>query len=163
MKLLLMRHAERESLAHGTPLLTERGAQQAESLQRLTLSGRLPKPSKLWASPQIRTQMTLTPTATSLGLSVQVKGELDERHHPEAAQDFRQRVQKFLLFCALQETTIFLCTHLDWLEMAMLEIPSDTDLLQRKFQSWPPGQHMLFSIQDGLWHLEEFGGLNAHS
>lgn len=162
MKLLLLRHAERESLSQSNPLLTARGVKQAEALQNLVQSGRIPPPHKLWASPKIRTQMTLAAVSKAHGLNVQIRGELDERMHPESPKDFRLRVGKFLQYCAHQEGTHFLCTHLDWVEVAMLEIASDTDLLQAKFQHWHPGQYMYFSVQEGLWHLEDFGGLDAH-
>jgi len=63
---VLLRHAERQSLFDGDSPLAEAGLRRAEALVPLLTGFR---PSALYASDLRRTQQTLAPVATSLGLT----------------------------------------------------------------------------------------------
>lgn len=159
MKLLLFRHAERENIGQGNPRLTARGQKQASLLANLINQGKLPKATRMMVSPRIRTHMTFEPAARELSLNLQERIELDERQSSEQASQFHSRVENFLNACAREPGVTYLCTHLDWIEEALILIPSDSDLLKPQYQTWAPGQHMVFEIIDGLWKLEEFRSL----
>lgn len=161
MRLILFRHTERENLGTSNPPLSRRGIQQAENIARRVLSKNLPSPSKLYASPRLRAQMTLTPLNEQMKIGIQILPELDERLNSESAVQFTTRVKLFLSKCEVQEGTLYLCTHLDWIEEALCEIPSNVDLLQAKFQSWSPGQFMHFKVEEGLWQFEDFGRIDV--
>ncbi len=73
--LLLVRHAEQETMLELDPPLSERGQGQAERLgERLT---RLPVTAVV-SSPMVRAQQTAAPIARLAGLSVEVEPNLDE-------------------------------------------------------------------------------------
>lgn len=158
MRLVLFRHAERESTGGANPTLTRRGIDQAEKILAAVKSQRLPNPQQLMVSPRLRTQQSLGPLSLELKLPLQILPELDERQNAESAFQFTQRVQNFLQRCAQTQATLFMCTHLDWVEEALRWIPSDSDLLQPLYQSWQPSQFMSFQVEGGLWTLQEFGG-----
>lgn len=159
MRILIFRHAERENSGSTNPPLSTRGFQQALKLSELVLAEKLPKPTKLWVSPRLRSQQTLMPLQNILGIEAQEHAELDERQSSETIDQFQRRIKKFLQVFEGQTGVIYICSHLDWLEEACYLIPSETDLAQEKYQAWSPCQYMDFEMQDGLWTLHEFGSV----
>ncbi len=91
-------------------------------------------------------------------MSTQIVAELDERMSGEPPELFQKRVRNFLLQQnqPVASGATYLCTHLDWLEAAMFEIPCDTDLSQDRYlSSWQPAHCMVFELGEDLWHLEK--------
>lgn len=162
MFVTLFRHAERENTGLENPGLTARGFQQAQSLLKIIQANQLPAPQRLFVSPKIRTQQTFLPTANQLNLPLQILPELDERRNSETITKFVQRVQRFINLTSQDSfgpQSSFLCSHLDWIEEALLKIPCDVDLLQSRFQIWAPGQFIQFEVHDELWHFIKAGEL----
>lgn len=157
MQIYLFRHAERENSGQGNPPLSSRGFKQAQELARQQAAGLFTKPGKLLVSPKVRTQQTFSPLAESLGVELVMTPELDERLSSENASQFAARVKRFLAYLERQSGVIYVCSHLDWIEEAMIAIPSDTDLLAEKFQAWAPAQYTEFDVREGLWLVLKTG------
>jgi phosphohistidine phosphatase SixA len=156
MKLVLFRHGEREKGGDSNPPLSGRGIKQANKLAVLVQEGKLSSPHRLLCSPRLRTQMTFAAVAKEMAAPIQALSELDERQNSESAEQFQRRVKNFLLQQNQLPGVAYLCTHLDWLEAAMFEIPCDTDLSQDRYMSsWLPGHFMIFEVNGDLWHLEK--------
>lgn len=160
MRILIFRHAERENSGASNPPLSSRGLKQAEKLAELIATDKLPKPTKLWASPRLRSQQTLAPAQNNFAVEMQIQKDLDERQSSETVEQFQKRIKKFIQTCESQSGVIYICSHLDWLEEACYLIPSETDLMQEKYQAWSPCSYMDFEVQDGLWTLFEFGSVS---
>ena len=158
MKLALFRHAEKENIS-SNPALSPRGLKQSEFLKTLIEKNELPLPQYLWSSPKIRAVQTFQKLSENKSLEIDVMQELEERSSQESSNMFSKRVKNFLQRSSQINGTVFLCTHYDWIEEALIYIPSDTDLSQSRYHSWRPGAFMLFEISNELWHLEKWGGL----
>lgn len=91
---------------------------------------------------------------------MQIQKDLDERQSSETIEQFQKRIKKFIQSCESQTGVIYLCSHLDWIEEACYLIPSETDLMQEKYQAWQPCTYMDFDVQDGLWLLNSFGSVS---
>jgi broad specificity phosphatase PhoE len=105
--------------------------------------------------------MTLSPLAKQLKLEAIQNPELDERDSQENGKSFSRRVQNFLRKCEKMQGSIFLVTHLDWIEEALIRIPANVDLSQSKYQHWNPASYMHFQVDHELWQLEEFGEIKC--
>jgi hypothetical protein len=86
---------------------------------------------------------------------------LTELHDGEPRKHMSERIQKFISYLEKQTGVIFLCSHFDWIEEFLIQVPCDQDLF--RYGSWAPGQYMVFEIQEGLWHLEKHGRIDADS
>jgi broad specificity phosphatase PhoE len=157
MQILLFRHAERENTGLENPPLSVRGQHQAQAIKSGVSKGTLPHPSRLYVSPKIRTHQTFGPAAEWTRLELQLTPELDERQNSESASQFAARVRRFLSFLEKQTGVIYVCTHLDWIEEALIAIPSPEDLSAEKFQAWAPAQYIEFDLQEGLWLVLKSG------
>jgi phosphohistidine phosphatase SixA len=151
MRLLMFRHAERENSGSSNPPLSARGLRQAQKLVEDIDLSMLPRPTKLMSSPKLRAQQTFQQIENHFGIPLQVHPDLDERQSSEPPELFARRVQRFLNSLNGQAGVIYFVSHLDWIEEALVLIPSDTDLLQDRFQTWLPAQSLEFEMQDGLW------------
>ena len=161
MKLVLFRHGERENAGTSNPPLSLRGLKQAECLAEWVRSGRLPPPSRLLCSPKIRTQLTFGALSKELGLNLQILNELDERVQIESHERFERRVRTALNSLEQASGVHYLCTHLDWLEVALRHIASDTDLTQDKYLNcWMPGHFMIFDTSSTPWIFEQMETLS---
>lgn len=158
MKAYLFRHAERTSDPQRGRSLTPRGKQQAQRMVELVSQSQLDRPSRLIVSPQSRTQDTFEPLSIELEIKLQIHSDLNERVSGETAELFAQRVRRFIGEISQGTGVTYFCTHLDWIEEALIAIPSDMDLLHPCFQPWQPGQFISFEIRDGIWHFEKTGG-----
>lgn len=151
--LIFMRHGARSF--EGDSLSIE-GKRQAALLSGTLLTKMVPLPDRLESSPKKRTQATLAGLATELGLRVQIDRRLDERSGAESEADFQVRVKEFLAGCdewAANETrpsVRLLCSHLDWLEAAVLFVTSDENDFERS-EPWPPLAIRAYNYEDGIW------------
>lgn len=157
MRIFLFRHAEKESLAALDPALTTRGQNQAQNLADWIKTGKLPCPDRLWSSPLLRARQTFEKIAQQENIELQIQEDLNERQASESHQQFEKRTQRFLNRVENLTGTLFAVTHLDWIDEALLKIPSDIDLLSPEFQIWSPSQYVEFEIHDGLWIFKTRG------
>lgn len=156
----LFRHAEKESTGTGNPPLSLRGQSQALHLVQNIRDQKLPKPDRLLSSPKLRAIQSFFPCSQAFSLTVSEIKELDERQNSESAEQFSQRVRTQISWLsAVPQGVTFLVTHFDWVEEALIFIPSDTDLQKDEFHSWSPLRFIGFSIDDGLWKIEQQGKL----
>lgn len=158
MKVVFLRHATRSLHGTGDSPLNTVGKSQADALANyLVPNGPLPLPTRLYCSPKRRAQETLSPLSSALQMDVQVDPRLDERQHSESGQEFEARILNFLK--ALQDdssTCSYVCSHLDWLETALVLIDSDmTDL--EIATPWATAEFRIFKISEGLWVLKSSG------
>jgi phosphohistidine phosphatase SixA len=87
LTVVVVRHAERQSLVDSNSLLSETGLRRAKNLVPLLESFR---PSALYASDMERTQQTLTPVAAKLGMKLLIRSRGDsEALAAEILQDQR--------------------------------------------------------------------------
>lgn len=159
MKLGLFRHGEKQSEWIHDPFLSPQGEAQAKTLKQEVEQGLLPKPTRLMASPKMRATMTFSPLARSLNLPLERSEDLDERSQSEDLTHFKKRISRIIdNFPASQEQTVFLCSHLDWIEEFSHLVPSDTNLHQIPGFHWAPGAYLIFDIEV-IWHLTQRGRL----
>lgn len=160
MKLVFLRHATRSPQSPGDASLNVLGKVQAENLTRLLKpQGPLPPPTQLLASPKRRAQETLTPLSLLTQIPLLKEDVLDERKHGETLTSFESRVKGFLqnlniLADSTPETSpcLYICSHLDWLETAMVLLDSDLNGHDLSF-SWATCEFRVFRRHDGIWSL----------
>lgn len=151
MQVLIFRHAERMHAHSDDPPLSQRGLMQANALPNLIEQNQFPAPSKIICSPKVRAIQTMEPLSEKLKIPLQIQTDLNERQSSEHADVFSKRIKRFIDYIEKQSGIIFLVSHLDWIEEALIHIPSDTNLNTAKYQTWPPGQSIEFEIVDSLW------------
>ncbi len=161
MRIYLFRHAERDSFGATDPSLSSRGQLQAEKILSMIRSNEMDRPDRLWVSPRKRSQQTFSFLSQHLTLEASIIPALDERQNSESAYGFNQRVRRVISDVASIHGTTFVCSHLDWIEEALPIIPCTEELLSFEYQAWEPGRHMIFDIEEGLWHLRRFGGIQV--
>lgn len=160
MEVFVFRHAERDNSGDFNPDLSPRGHKQAQVLSELALRQHLPHPQRLICSPKKRAQNTFAVLSQKTQVPLTIQDALDERHPEESLTQFKARIQTFLNELALKSSSvIYICSHMDWLEEALILIPSDTDLLSPSFQTWPPGKYLHFHLEDKIWHFLKSGEL----
>lgn len=154
MKICLIRHGSRDIISGSDGSLNANGREQAASLvARLQPQGNLLKPTQLFASPKKRAKETLTPMSEKLQLPLQIVSVLDERSAEETSVQFRSRVRQFLDSLPQKykpNDVLYLCTHADWLEEAMIVMPTDLheEITERSFSV---SELRAFEFEDGLW------------
>jgi broad specificity phosphatase PhoE len=157
MKVAVFRHAERQSGYATDPELSPRGIRQSISIKDKVEDGSLPKPDVLITSPKRRAFETFEPVSQARRISIQKEHTLDERTNKEDINVFRHRVHKFIEDIEdHQGKTVFICTHLDWIEEFSTLLPCDTDLHALMHFAWSPGSYMLFEVGE-VWHLLQRG------
>jgi broad specificity phosphatase PhoE len=161
MKLVLLRHATRSSHEIGDASLNVTGRQQAVELcTRLAPQGDLPVPTHLISSPKKRARQTLEPLADAVHEILKIDPRLDERSHAETVSEFEKRIRSVLLELEQthaksnqpdgRETCVYICSHMDWLETALLLMPTDLSP-QEASESWATTEYCVFKYQNGLW------------
>lgn len=158
MKIYLFRHAQKAMDFTGDPDLTIEGHSQASKVLDKVLKGELPQPTELWVSPKKRTLSTFRPLSRHFKLDMQIQETLLEQQSDETLTEFRQRIERLLLFGTQTQvdSVIFICTHYDWVAEAMNVVPSDTDLSHPEYAHWNPCQYIGFSkTEDGLFEMIE--------
>lgn len=181
MKVVLFRHATRSIQGLGDCPLSAEGLAQAENIPAfLTPQGPLPKPTHLFCSPKKRAQQTLQPLAENQALPLKIDPRLDERHQNESGADFETRIRSLIEDVASlshrslsgeaadapalssadsAEACVYLCSHLDWLETALVLLDSDLSDLEIA-SGWATAEFRIFRVQeDGLWALKSGGGI----
>jgi broad specificity phosphatase PhoE len=126
---VIFRHAHRLS-GGSNPELSEFGLRQAEQLAELVLQNGLPRPELLLTSPKQRAKQTFAPLKKTLQIPHVSDPVLDERSSAERGAEFEARVKEFLRndLPTRSESCIYLCTHLDWLEVFGWAAPLLEDL-----------------------------------
>lgn len=161
MQFVLFRHAEKSSVGAQNPTLSPRGLAQAQRISQLANENQLPVPTRLLASPLLRAQQTLLPTAERLGKTLEIVPDLNERQNSESADQFRYRIQRFLRWIETQTGLFYACTHLDWIDEAQALITADVNLNQDRYAHWAPAAHICFDINEsGLWVVEKQGDVS---
>ena len=155
MKIVLFRHCERENTGTSNPPLSLRGQSQALGIVKAVRSNELPKPESLLCSPKLRAIQSFFPCVNAFSLSLSENQDLDERQNSENADLFSLRVKNYIQWLSQASKTTFVVSHMDWVEEAMIYIPCDSDLNKNEYRAWAPAQHMIFRIENGLWHLEK--------
>lgn len=162
MKLVLFRHGEKAFDGSNNPPLSLHGLEQGAHIFSMVNSQALPTPAEIWVSPRLRTQQTMQFLAKKTSLTPVIKEDLDEKLPGETAFHFRDRIGKVIRDIRERSTdshaaqSLFLCSHLDWIEEFLIQAPSDTDLSSPVYHHWGSAQFMIFDIQDGLFHLSKF-------
>ena len=150
--LILMRHGSRDLT--GLDRLTAEGREQAMRLTRDVQEKRLPRPTRLIATPRKRSQETLRFLADDLLLKIEIDVGCDERQPGETVPDFENRVRQWIQSTRLRATgpddVTLAVSHLDWLEAAVIFIESDESELEQS-EPWTPAARRVYFYQDGLW------------
>ncbi len=166
MKLVLLRHGSRNSIEGSDSGLNSEGKYQAQALLTRLIDpqvsaaaaplhvANLPRPTVLYSSPKRRARETLAPLAEALQLELRIEKNLDERRtEGESERQFEKRVVEYLSQIHEKhshESVVFLCSHMDWLEVAMffLTIQDNHSELDFSFQNC---QARIFTHQDSTW------------
>jgi broad specificity phosphatase PhoE len=157
MKIVVFRHAEKQSGIGGDLSLSPHGIKQALTLKDKVEHGEIIRPDILITSPKKRSYETFMPLAQALRLPIQKDLALDEQTSPENINVFRARIHKFIDDVQDHSNkTVFICSHLDWIEQFSTLLTCDTDLHTLVDFSWTPGSYMLFDVSD-IWHLTDKG------
>jgi len=158
MKIYLFRHAQKAMDFSGDPDLTSEGHSQASKLLDKVLKNELPTPTHLWVSPKKRTHSTFRPLTEPFQLNLENHEALREQQGDENLSDFRKRILSFLENAgALNQATIYMCSHYDWVIEAMAVVPCDKDLSDPDFSHWSPCQYIGFDVNtDGIFEYIEF-------
>jgi phosphohistidine phosphatase SixA len=162
MALFLFRHGDKAKTWDADPPLSEKGLLQAEALASLVERGDLPTPHQVIASPRKRAQQTLLPTSQVAQLTLTIADDLYERQPHENSELFNRRIKKFLTQLPQRlnaNSNLYLCSHMDWLEEALLLLDSDTDFNLRPI-FWAPCQYVEFEWQDGIWIFKKSRQVN---
>jgi broad specificity phosphatase PhoE len=160
-KFVLFRHAHKESWSDD-PELSEKGHRQAILIAEKVHRNGLPHPGRLLSSPKKRAQQTFVPLEEEFQIPLIIEPQLDERNHHETGKEFETRIKNFLQFQLphYSEACVYLCTHLDWLEVFSLIAPLKNDIAS-EILHLPPAHYYYFSITPGdrPWELIKRGGI----
>lgn len=148
MKIVLLRHGQR-SAGYGDVPLSQDGLDQANKLALIPL---LQTANHLISSPKIRTQQTIEPLSQQIHKPIVIAPELDQRKSIETENEFIQRVMTFMHECSLSytEQTVVLCSHSDWLQMAIMNLPLPMEkAVQNSF--FACAQYHTLTYQNRTW------------
>jgi phosphohistidine phosphatase SixA len=169
MKLVLLRHASRSQQGPGDHGLSDAGHAQAEALIRhVSPSGSLPAPTRILSSPKLRARSTVEPLCTAFHKTLEIDKRIDEQSHSESLTEFENRVRLLIdeltenagrgsLFRSeTAEECLYIVSHLDWLEAALLALP--TDLSDRDaMATWVTLEYRAFRFHDGIFKWVQTG------
>lgn len=170
LKLILLRHAARTPTFFGDEVLNSSGRQQAEKFAQIFSAKdanppAVLAPSQLLVSPKKRAIQTLQPLSAATGIELQIDPRLDERLKSETGAAFETRIKAVLAEVAGQAgggETIFICSHLDWLEAAMALLPAV--LTEREISApWSTCEYRVFRFENELWAAAGGGVVHAES
>ena len=154
MKITLLRHGKRDLTTSSDGSLNETGQKLALELpSRLEPQGKFPRPTHLICSPKRRARETLSPLSEHLAINLKTEPLLDERQNTEASVEFRDRVKNFFVNLPKQYTpqdVVYLCSHADWLEEAIISLPSDIPEVYAE-SGFACGEMKTFELNDGHW------------
>lgn len=147
-----MRHGSRD--LGGLDRLTAEGREQAMRLTRDVQEKRLPRPTRLIATPRKRSQETLRLLADDLLLELEIDAGCDERQPGESVTQFESRVRNWIrnerLRAAEPAEVTLIVSHLDWLETAVIFLETDESELEQS-EPWTAAARRVYFYQDGLW------------
>jgi broad specificity phosphatase PhoE len=153
MQVFLLRHGTRNHTMGDVPL----NSQGLLEAKRLASELRWQRLDAILSSPKKRAMMTVQPLAEKLNLPLLTFKDLDQMHAGEGEGQFIARVRHFLDRVQNQEfgQNILICSHSDWLSLAISQIPTDAfELTHHLFHC---GEVIGFSIEDGVWkHLHHW-------
>ena len=166
MQLILLRHAHKGLTPAADPELSTPGFKQAQKLVEIIEQKRLPPPNKCWVSEKIRTKQTIEAASQKFKSTIEASDLVNLRSFNETAEEFQQRIKKMIsmLNSTAQDSRTashahYLCTHYDWIEDALVFIPSPTDLTSFEFSSWAPAQYIHFEIINSIWTVRAKGAI----
>ena len=166
MQLILLRHAHKGLTPAADPELSAPGFKQALKLVEVIEQKKIPPPTKCWVSEKIRTKQTIEAASQKYKSAVESSDLLNLRSFSETAAEFHLRIKKMITMVnktaadlKSEAQTHYLCTHYDWIEEALVFIPSPTDLTSYEFASWAPAQYIHFEILDSLWSVKAKGAI----
>lgn len=151
-RVIFIRHGQRP-MGHGLDELNEDGLNQAE---RLKDNPELLKCKNLWSSPKKRTIQTLTPLSLVTGHKINIEKNLDQRWSFEDESQFVKRVKEFITLIEGLASDVFplaICSHSDWLQVAILTLNSDLNFPERE-SFFSCAESKMFDIKDGLWQFK---------
>ena len=151
MNIYLLRHGTRNFTLGDVPL-NEEGLEQAEDLAK---RGTWADLHSILSSPKKRAKMTIEPTAERHGHPIQVLEELDQMRGGEGEAEFKARVKNLIHRIESGEfgEKVMVCTHSDWLAMAVQVIP--TDALDLEYKMFQCAEVLEFKLEQGLWKLKD--------
>lgn len=155
MKIYLFRHAEKASLFHPNPGLSQGGERQAQRLAERVRASEMPRPTQLWVSPKKRAQLSFQPLAEQYELRLDIKEALDEKRNDENRESFRARIGELCRGLAGQEGIIYVCTHIDWLEESMDFFSGERSWESEIPSHWSPLQYLALQEREGLFDFIE--------
>lgn len=153
---VIFRHAHKADWS-ADPELSPDGHRQAQLIAKLVRSNILPTPDLLLCSPKKRSEQTFTPMRDDLNIPLIIDPALDERGNAEKGRLFENRVKRVIEveLPARPQSCVFLCTHLDWLEIFGWMAPIDTDITAEVIHM-PPANFYHIGIStdpNALWRL----------
>ena len=150
MKITFLRHGRRNFTLGDVPL-NEQGLQEARSL---ATNPALQDVETILSSPKLRSLMTIEPLSIKLQRKPIIQESLDQMRSGESESIFHDRVENFLkkLEQGTWASPILLCSHSDWLSMAVSIIP--TDALNLPGTMFDCSEFMTFEIKQGIWTLQ---------
>lgn len=160
---VIFRHAQKSSWSND-PDLSQEGHRQALQITNHVSRRHLPTPQQLISSPKKRAQQTLIPLQEQLQIPLLIEPILDERSTNETGQEFENRVKSFLQDALPQKnhSCLYLCTHLDWLEVFSWAAPLVDDI-SSEILHLPPAHfyHVAISNERNQpWQLLKKGGIS---
>lgn len=161
-EIVIFRHAQKDSW-QANPTLSDYGQKQAQNLVTLVNTSQLPAPSLLISSPKKRAQQTFIPLQEKFQIPLVLDPALDERSNHETGREFEARIKQFIHYDLVQNAVpcMFLCTHLDWLEIFAWTAPLQDDLMSEVLHL-PPAHYYYFQIEEtpsAPWVLHKKGGV----
>jgi phosphohistidine phosphatase SixA len=160
MKLVLFRHGDKAFDGTNNPPLSEFGVEQAELIQKLCSDSLLPTPAAIWASPKKRAQQTMLNLAKWANLKIEIKDDLDERNDADTKAQLQKRILNTIEAIHKVEKTspmnIYLCSHHDWVEEFLMQLPSNVDLQDHQYRHWGSAQYMVFNLNQQIFELENY-------
>ena len=151
MKIYILRHGDR-GMGYGDMPLSQTGQQQALDIAQ---NATFQDVSLILCSPKIRTQQTVQPLHEHLGIPLQIAADLDQRRSIETEAEFAGRVLRFFDECleTHQEKTLLLCSHSDWLQTALMNLP----LPQAKaagLSFFSCGDYRTLTYENKIWDIQ---------
>jgi phosphohistidine phosphatase SixA len=163
LKLVLFRHGDKKLALSSDPDLSPKGLQQSQKLVEDIISKKISKPDVLIVSPRRRTGQTFQKVADHFAIELTTRKELDQQHTHESRSDFRKRIQGFLITLQLDytdEKTIYLCSHIDWVNEFMSIIETSADITKPQFHNFRSAQWVEFKKNE-IWDVMNYGQVNT--
>lgn len=144
MKWIWIRHGEKTNPLIDDPsiALSAHGQLQAQALLHKVLQQQLIAPQRLVSSEIERCIETLQPLSTHFEINTLSRLEFNLQSYQESEQDFLERVQRGLKFLNSfdPQTCLYLCSHQDWLQVAIHQL--NIENWSNQFDFWPTCRYL---------------------